>query len=107
ALNEMPLGYEWPSYGQRARKLEEAIVIIRRLWSGELVNHKGNYYTMRKAKLYTPPKSKISIFVAGAGPTSAELAGRAGDGLLTVAAPDDSTFKNVLFPAVEKGLKAS
>ncbi len=107
ALNEMPLGYNWPSYNQRIRKLAESIEIIRRLWSGELLSYKSNHYTVRKAKLYTLPKGKIPIFVAAAGPTAAEFAGRAGDGLLTVAAPDDAFFKNVLFPAVERGLKAS
>lgn len=107
ALNEMPLGYEWPQHGERLQRLEEAIVVIRKLWTGDLVSHKGTYYRLRKAKLYTPPKGKIPIFVAASGPKAAELAGRAGDGLLTIPNPDDSFFTSVLFPAVERGLLSS
>jgi coenzyme F420-dependent glucose-6-phosphate dehydrogenase len=106
ALNEIPLGYNWPSYMERVHRLEEAIEVIRKLWSGELVSFKGNYYKLNKAKLYTAPRSKIPIFVAASGPTVAELSGRVGDGFLTAAAPED-TYRNVLFPALEKGLRAS
>ncbi len=107
ALNEMPLGYEWPQHAERLGRLEEAIQVIRKLWTGDLVSHKGAYYRLRKAKLYTPPKGRIPIFVAASGQKAAELAGRAGDGLLTVPNPDDSYFKDLLFPAVERGLLAS
>jgi len=106
ALNEMPLGYNWPAHSERLKRLEEAIQVIRKLWTGELVSHKGTYYTLRKAKLYTPPKSKIPIFVGASGPKAAELAGRVGDGLLTITNPDDNYYKDLLFPALERGLKS-
>jgi coenzyme F420-dependent glucose-6-phosphate dehydrogenase len=106
ALNEVPVGYTWPSYMERVHRLEEAIEVIRKLWTGELVSFKGKYYRLNKAKLYTPPRSKIPIFVAAAGPTVAELAGRVGDGFLTAPGPEN-VYQDVLFPAVEKGLRAS
>ncbi|MDA4130053.1 MAG: TIGR03557 family F420-dependent LLM class oxidoreductase [Thaumarchaeota archaeon] len=105
ALNEMPVGYEWPQHPERLRRLEEAIQVIRKLWTGDWVNFKGSYYKLRKAKLYTPPKSKIPIFVAASGPKAAEAAGRLGDGLLTITNPDDAFFTQLIFPAVERGLK--
>ena len=107
ALNEMPMGYNWPPHSERLRRLEEAIEVIRKLWTGEFISFKGNYYKLRKAKLYTPPKSRIPIFVAASGPKAAETAGRLGDGLLTITNPDDSYFKDLIFPAVERGLKSS
>ncbi|MDA4111882.1 MAG: TIGR03557 family F420-dependent LLM class oxidoreductase [Thaumarchaeota archaeon] len=107
ALNEMPLGYDWPPHSERLRRLEEAILVIRKLWTGDLISFKGNYYKLRKAKLYTPPRTKIPIFVAASGPKAAELAGRVGDGLLTITNPDDGYFKDLIFPAVERGLKSS
>jgi secondary-alcohol dehydrogenase (coenzyme-F420) len=106
ALNEVPLGHKWPSYSERVQRLEEAIGILRKLWTGDLVSFKGKYYRLNKAKLYTPPRSKIPIFVAASGPTVSELAGRLGDGLLTVPAPEE-TYKDVIFPALEKGLRES
>jgi coenzyme F420-dependent glucose-6-phosphate dehydrogenase len=107
ALNEVPLGYEWPEHGERLQRLEEAILVMRKLWTGDRVSFKGTHYRLRGAKLYTPPKAKIPIFVAAFGKKAAELAGRLGDGLLTVTNPDDSYFKELIFPAVERGLVSS
>jgi coenzyme F420-dependent glucose-6-phosphate dehydrogenase len=106
ALNEIPLGHRWPPYIERVKRLEEAIEVIRKLWSGNLVSFKGRYFRLNKARLYTPPRSKIPIFVAASGATAAEVAGRLGDGLLTLPFPED-TYKDVIFPAFEKGLRIS
>ena len=106
ALNEVPLGYEWPQHGERLRRLEEANQVIRKLWSGELVSFKGNYFKLKKAKLYTPPKTRIPIFIAALGPNAAEFAGRDGDGLLTITNPDDAYF-DLIFSAAKRGLKSS
>jgi coenzyme F420-dependent glucose-6-phosphate dehydrogenase len=106
ALNEVPLGYDWPRFTTRAKRLEEAIGIIRKLFTGELVNFKGRYYRLRRAKLYTPPKGRIPIFVAASGPTVAEIAGRLADGFLTLPASEEH-YTRVLFPALEKGARSA
>jgi coenzyme F420-dependent glucose-6-phosphate dehydrogenase len=82
ALNESPLGYVWPSPRQRLEMLEEAIVVIRKLWTEDFVSYKGKYYTLKKANLYSKPKKPLRIFVAAAGPKAARLAGRLADGLV-------------------------
>ena len=85
AINEMPLGYDWPKYTERAARLEEAIQIILGLWKGETLNTKGRYYTLRQAKLYTKPNGKIPLYIAAGGPTSAKLAGKFADGVIVLA----------------------
>jgi G6PDH family F420-dependent oxidoreductase len=75
--------------------LEEAVDVIRKLWSGEDVTHRGEHYTVEQARLYTLPDEPPEIYVAAAKPQAAELAGRIGDGLISTA-PDDevvSTFE--------------
>jgi G6PDH family F420-dependent oxidoreductase len=72
--------------------LEEAVAIIRELWTGELVTHDGDYYSVHTARLYTVPDEPPPIMVAAAGPMAAGVAGRIGDGLISVA-PDDSVVK--------------
>jgi coenzyme F420-dependent glucose-6-phosphate dehydrogenase len=84
ALNESPLGYTWPSPRQRVEMLEEAMVVIKKLWKEDFVSFKGKYYRLKKANLYTKPKKPIKIYVAAGGPRVAELAGRLADGLLLV-----------------------
>ncbi len=83
ALNEYAATGEWPSYNERRARLEEAIELIRALWSGEKVTHHGTHYQTRKAKLYTKPAGPIPIYVSAMVPESAEFAGQHGDGLIT------------------------
>jgi len=86
-LNEHVLGDAWPEHALRAAMLEEAVELIRRLWTGELVDHRGEHYQVSRARIYTLPQTPPPILVAASGPESAALAGRIGDGLISTA-PD-------------------
>ncbi|MEA2525060.1 MAG: hypothetical protein QOF73_2287 [Thermomicrobiales bacterium] len=83
-LNEHVLGDRWPEYDVRAEMLEEAIEVIRLLWQGGNQSHRGRHYTVENARLYTLPEEPTPIMVAAAGAKAAELAGRIGDGLISV-----------------------
>jgi coenzyme F420-dependent glucose-6-phosphate dehydrogenase len=104
AMNELPLGLNWPGFKERAARLEEAIKVMRLLWTREFVNFRGQYYRLKGANLYTKPQRPIPIYVAANGPKVAEMAGRYADGFLTLPFPD-SHYKDVLFPALEKGAR--
>jgi G6PDH family F420-dependent oxidoreductase len=80
ALNEQILGDDWPEADVRLEMLEEALEVIRRLWTGEVVNHNGKHYRVRHARLYTRPDEPPPILVSGFGPKSVDLAARIGDG---------------------------
>jgi TAT-translocated FGD2 family F420-dependent dehydrogenase len=88
ALNEQVATGAWPKWQERWDRLIEAIAIIRQLWAGQHVSHKGNYYTV-DAKLYDPPTQPIPLLTAANGRKSMRLAGRNGDGLIT----DPETWK--------------
>jgi coenzyme F420-dependent glucose-6-phosphate dehydrogenase len=81
-LNEHIVGARWPSIEVRQEMLEEAVAIIRQLWQGGYQDHHGRHYTVENARLYTLPPEPPALVVAAAGPKSAELAGRIGDGLV-------------------------
>jgi G6PDH family F420-dependent oxidoreductase len=80
ALNEHILGHRWPPPEVRLAMLEEAVDIIRRLWTGETVDHRGDFYEVENARLFDPPATDVAIVVSGFGPASVELAARIGDG---------------------------
>jgi coenzyme F420-dependent glucose-6-phosphate dehydrogenase len=80
ALNEHVLGERWPRPGVRREMLEEALEVIRELWTGETVDHRGRYYEVENAKLFDPPAEAPPIIVSGFGPNAIELAARVGDG---------------------------
>jgi coenzyme F420-dependent glucose-6-phosphate dehydrogenase len=85
-LNEHVTGQGWPRYQDRADMLEEAVEIIRALWTGENVNHEGDYFTVENARLYSLPDEPPPVVLAAAGPKAADLAGRIGDGLINYTA---------------------
>lgn len=86
-LNEHILGDRWPAHDIRLERLEEAVRVIRQLWQGGMQTHRGKYYTVENARLFTLPDEPPPIVVAASGPQAADLAGRIGDGLIG-AAPD-------------------
>ena len=67
--------------------LEEAIQLIRTLWTGEVVTEWTDHYTVDRARLYTLPEASPPIAVAASTTAAAKLAGRAGDALISTA-PD-------------------
>ena len=83
-LNEHVLGDRWPEWEVRAEMLAEAVEVIRLLWDGGTVSHRGAHYTVENARLYTLPKEPTPIVVAASGPRAADRAGRIGDGLCAV-----------------------
>src|SRR5688572_17959371 len=89
ALNEHVIGGEWPEVGERSRMMFESIEIITKLFSGKVVKHDGEYFTLESAKLYTRPEQPVPIYVATAGPVNAKKTGKFADGIITVGAADE------------------
>ena len=82
-LNEHILGQAWPEWEVRSDMLEEAVEIIRALFSGEVVSRRGQFYRVQNAQLYTLPESLPPIRVAAGGARMAKVAARIGDGLIS------------------------
>jgi len=62
--------------------------LMRALWNGEEVTHRGQFYQTRGAKPYTRPPGPIPIYVSSLVPGSARVAGLHGDVLLAVGGQD-------------------
>jgi coenzyme F420-dependent glucose-6-phosphate dehydrogenase len=80
ALNEHIVGERWPPHAVRLEMLEEAVTVIRALFTGETLEHRGTHYEVDNARLFDPPVDDVPIVVSGFGPDAAGLAGRIGDG---------------------------
>ena len=89
ALNEHILGDRWPPTDLRLDMLEEAVAVVRELWGGDVVTHRGQHYTVEHARIYDAPAPPPPIVVSAFGPKAAELAGRIGDGLWTTGPSSD------------------
>jgi|tagenome__1003787_1003787.scaffolds.fasta_scaffold20917107_2 G6PDH family F420-dependent oxidoreductase len=96
ALNEHILGDPWPTVNRRLEMLEEAVELIRKLWSGEVVSWEGKHYRVDHARIYNVPETPPEIYVSGFGPKAIQLAARIGDGFINTAPEADmvSQFKD-------------
>ena len=83
ALNEHILGDAWPGAAARLAMLEEAVEVMRELWTGQFVSHRGPHYTVENARVYTLPDAPPPVYLSGFGPKSVDLAARIGDGYIS------------------------
>jgi G6PDH family F420-dependent oxidoreductase len=110
ALNEQILGDPWPEAAERREMLEEAVEVIRTLWSGGAQSHRGRHYRVQHARIYDLPEHPPQIIISGFGPRAVELAARIGDGYCTVGPDADAVaaFRSAATaaePIVQGGLK--
>lgn len=82
-INEGPLGFRFPGYGERIARMDEALTVINGLLTGNKLDVTGEYYETHAARLYSPPLGHVPIWMAAGGPKSAGFAGRRADGLIT------------------------
>ena len=98
AINEVPLGYEFPGYSERIGRMGEALEIMHRLFAGEKLDFEGTYYAAQTAKLYSPPTGPLPIWMAAGGPKSATFAGENAEGLITSVKDPAATLERVINP---------
>jgi coenzyme F420-dependent glucose-6-phosphate dehydrogenase len=142
AMNEVPLGFDWPEAGVRLERTKEALQIINKLWkkgyrkqktttttttttnaeksneehqstrdydSGEnndgSVNFEGKYFRLKNARLYTPPSTDISLYMAASGSDAIQVAAKYTNGLISTSRPNNAkeTFDIFDKAAIEEG----
>ena len=79
-------GIDFPEAPERVARLEEAIAVIRALWTGGPVSRPSDYYPLENAHAFPVPDPAPPIVIGGETRTGARLAARIGDGW--------STFEN-------------
>lgn len=116
AMNEVSVGFEWPSPETRLNRTIEAIEIINNLWhKGQqslpqpqpdketkftfgntqidkdgFLTYNGKYFRTKSAKLYTPSSHPIPLYMAASGPEAIVAAATFTDGLITTSKPSNS-----------------
>jgi alkanesulfonate monooxygenase SsuD/methylene tetrahydromethanopterin reductase-like flavin-dependent oxidoreductase (luciferase family) len=73
-------GIDFPEARERAARLEEAIAVIRALWTGGPVTRPSPYYPLEDAHAFPIPTPPPPILIGGETAAGARLAGRIGDG---------------------------
>lgn len=69
-------GFPYPAPAERIAQLEEALVVIKRLWREEEVSFAGQYYRLERAPHCPKPDPLPRVMVGGGGRRILELAAR-------------------------------
>jgi alkanesulfonate monooxygenase SsuD/methylene tetrahydromethanopterin reductase-like flavin-dependent oxidoreductase (luciferase family) len=85
-------GIDFPPPADRARHLEEAIAVLRAMWTGGPVTRPSELYPLTDAYAFPVPQPPPQILVGGGTPAGARLAARLGDGW----AAEADTFEDLL-----------
>ncbi len=73
-------GIDFPDAPERVARLEEAVAVMRALWTGGPVTRDSPFYPLRDAYAHPVPDPPPPIIIGGETPAGARLAGRIGDG---------------------------
>jgi limonene 1,2-monooxygenase len=72
---------------EQRNALEEDVDVLKRLFAGEIVSHKNDRYELVEARTQIRPYSDFEVAVAAvASPTGPRIAGKYGDGMLSIGA---------------------
>jgi alkanesulfonate monooxygenase SsuD/methylene tetrahydromethanopterin reductase-like flavin-dependent oxidoreductase (luciferase family) len=85
AVEQEALGLSVERDEVRARRVVEAIEVMRRLWSGDGTSFAGKSYRLERPSGFLRPEPAPPIIVGGFGPRMAGIAGRHADGFNTQA----------------------
>jgi coenzyme F420-dependent glucose-6-phosphate dehydrogenase len=89
AINESITATPWPSKSERNARLLECADIMRSLWRGEAVTHRG-HVQVQGARLYSRPAKPPLLLGAAVSEETARWAGTWADGLITVGGERDA-----------------
>ena len=67
-------------FSTRGRRTDEMIEILRKLWSGERVEHTGEFFRFASLHQSPAPPAPVPVWIGGASPAALRRAGRLGDG---------------------------
>jgi coenzyme F420-dependent glucose-6-phosphate dehydrogenase len=93
-LNEHITGDVWPPKAERQQRLLECVSIMRALFAGETVTHRGLVH-VSEAKLYTRPREPPPLIAAAVSVETAAWAASWADGLVTINQPRDQLVRVV------------
>lgn len=94
AVNEHVTGNRWPAKGERRERVRECAEIMRALWRGETVVHRGLVQAVQ-ARVYSLADRPPVLYGAAVSDDAAYWAGGWADGMITTGRPRDAMAKTL------------
>ena len=68
----------------RGRRLDETLEVLRRLATGEAVDHQGQFFSLSNARILPPPDPRVPLVIGGSGDAAVRRTATYGDGWLGI-----------------------
>jgi probable F420-dependent oxidoreductase len=77
-------------FATRGRRLDEMLAVMRRLWSGEMIEHHGEHFDLGPMQMSPAPEAPVPVYVGGVSKAALRRAALRGDGWIgTGHTPDE------------------
>lgn len=80
----------------RGRRFDECIDVLRKLWTGQMVEHHGRFFDFPRVQMRPVPQQPIPIYIGGKSAGALRRAARLGDGWLAPGFPTPEAAAPVL-----------
>jgi probable F420-dependent oxidoreductase len=78
-------------FATRGKRYDEMIDVIRKAWTGKMVEHNGRFFDLGSFQMSPPPRVPVPIWIGGVGEPALRRAARRGDGWIgNGQSPDDA-----------------
>ena len=67
-------------FRRRGKRGDEQVDVMRKLWTGEMVEHHGKYFDFPRVQMVPGARKPIPVFVGGRTPAALRRVARIGDG---------------------------
>ncbi len=87
ALNE--------EFGNRGRRQEEQVELMRRLWTEDVFSFDGDHHRFEHASILPRPDRPVPVLFGGSAPALLDRCARIGDGWLPLGSPNDKSADRI------------
>jgi probable F420-dependent oxidoreductase len=70
-------------FGTRGRRTDEMVELLRKLWSGKTIEHRGPFYACEALEMSPAPSEPIPLYFGGVSDAALRRAARLGDGWIS------------------------
>lgn len=78
-------------FARRGARQAEQVELLRRLWTEDVVDYRGEFHTVPKAGILPRPTESVPIWFGGGAPALLKRCGRLGDGWVPLGGPNEQS----------------
>lgn len=82
-------------FGNRGRRQEEQVELMRRLWTEDVFSYEGEFHRFEHASILPRPETPVPVLFGGSAPALLDRCARLGDGWLPLGGPNEKSADRI------------